>query len=132
VSGTPYTRFSFSIPLATPEEREWLEKHLKHPKPGWYTNPDDWHETDPLIPLQYEINEDEAWLYSQEQADVVFVARMLKDFLDFGHSQEHFSFGYATGSTKMEEDVFGGGAVVIFPYAIRYLHTDDWLEAQLS
>jgi hypothetical protein len=141
-----YTEFSFSIPLATPAECEWVETLFANPpealRPDW-CEPDEDGEWPCDLEFDWEIDpcEDghELFIYSQDgQGNTDKVEEFFKIFLAGAPTElEKLGAEFSYRCDKPRPDQFGGAAVVVWiadggEIKSEWTSTSEWLQRKLA
>jgi hypothetical protein len=138
-----YTEFSFSIPLETLEEREWVEKLLADPpkelRPDWCEPEDDCLDLEFDWEIEDNGDQHEMFIYSQDgQGNTDKVEEFFKIFLAGAPTElERLGAEFSYRCDKPRPDQFGGAAVVVWiadggEIKSEWTSTSEWLQRKLA
>ena len=138
-----YTEFSFSIPLATPAECEWVETLLANPpaalRPDWCEPEDDVCDLEFDWQIEVEDGKHELFIYTQDgEGNTDKVEEFLKIFLaDAPTELKKLGAEFCYRCDKPRADQFGGSAVFVWvaedgEIKSEWLSTGSWLQDKLA
>ena len=125
-------------------DREWAELNLGDATPDWeggrflYDFPDLEERDSNFADFEWELCDDSPgseigahlWLHSGEGGDLEAVGHLVQKFLRQFRPQDGWCLTYATWCSKPRVGEFGGGAMFVTTYEIRWQNAYDWVEQQ--
>ena len=138
-----YTEFSFSIPLATPAECEWVETLLANPpaelRPDWCEPEDDACDLEFDWAIEVEDGQQKLVIFSQDgEGNTDKVEEFLKLFLANSPTElTKLGTEFSYRCDRPREGQFGGSAVFVWvaeggEIKSEWTSTGDWLQSKLK
>ena len=135
-----YLQFSVSIPLRSVEEDAWCDSRLRELdaqagdsdteklSPDIKNVPSS--DYDCFVSFQYTVEKNNLWLYAEESGDPDELARFIQAFLRKFRKDEAIWFSWSYTCSKMRENEFGGGAVIVTAKRSYFNSPGDFISKQ--
>lgn len=116
-----YVLFSETIGPLTAKEEQWFVDAVDA-----LENPPDDSGCPGIVDFQWQIQNHEAWFYSEESGDPEQVCDLVHEFFKAHRPNDRFTMRWAETCSKPIEGQFCGGRAAVTKWGVTYLDQEDW------